>query len=102
MILTGEALAAALEANSGKITFEVGEGLYQNVQIICTDYSVDGNEDTNTLDFTIRNVSVSSSTFMIFWANKALRWGVIAFVSMAGISVGAVIIFKNKKRKIVN
>jgi len=44
-------------------------------------------------------VSVSSSVFMIFWANKPLRWGTIGGVSAAAIALGAFIILKKKKRK---
>lgn len=97
--LTGEALMTELEANGGKITFEIAEGLYQNVQIICTDCATGETEETNTHDTTIKNVSVSSSVFMIFWANKPLRWGTIGGVSAAAIALAVFIILKKKKRK---
>lgn len=97
--LTGEALTAELEANGGKITFEIAEGLYQNVQIICTDYATGDAEDTNTYDTTIKNVSVSSSVFMIFWANKPLRWGTIGGLGAIVIAVAVFVVLKNKKRK---
>jgi len=96
--LTGEALMTELEANGGKITFEIAEGLYQNVQIICTDCATGETEETNTHDTTIKNVSVSSSVFMIFWANKPLRWGTIGGVSAAAIALSVFIILKKKKR----
>ena len=96
--LTGEALMTELEANGGKITFEIAEGLYQNVQIICTDCATGETEETNTHDTTIKNVSVSSSVFMIFWANKPLRWGTIGGVSAAAIALAVFIILKKKKR----
>ena len=98
--LTGDALMAELEANGGKITFEIAEGLYQNVQIICTDCATGETEDTNTHDITIKNVSVSSSVFMIFWANKPLRWGTIGGVSAAAIALAVFIILKKKKRNV--
>ena len=96
--LTGDALMTELEANGGKITFEIAEGLYQNVQIICTDCATGETEETNTHDTTIKNVSVSSSVFMIFWANKPLRWGTIGGVSAAAIALAVFIILKKKKR----
>ncbi len=96
--LTGEALMTELEANGGKITFEMAEGLYQNVQIICTDCATGETEETNTHDTTIKNVSVSTSVFMIFWANKPLRWGTIGGVSAAAIALAVFIILKKKKR----
>lgn len=96
--LTGDALMTELEANGGKITFEIAEGLYQNVQIICTDCATGETEETNTHDTTIKNVSVSSSVFMIFWANKPLRWGTIGGVSAAAIALTVFIILKKKKR----
>jgi len=98
--LSGEELAAELEANGGKITFEVAEGLYQNVQIVCTDHAIGDSGDTNTFDETARNVSVSSSVFMIFWANRALRWGTIGGVGAAAAGLGVFLGIK-KKRKIV-
>ena len=97
--LSGEALIAELEAKDGMIQFEVGEGLYQNVQIICTDCATDASGATNTYEETVSNVSVSTSGFMIFWANKPLRWGVIGGVSAVIIAVAALVILKKKKAK---
>ena len=96
--LEGEDFADALEANGGMITFEIEEGLYQNVQIICADCAVDGNGKTNTLDMTVTNVSVSSNIFLIFWANTALRWGTIIGLSAALIVLIAVLVSKKKKK----
>ena len=98
--LADQALLNELEANGGTITFEIAEGLYQNVQIICTDCSIGNSEATNTYDSTVNNVSVSSSVFMIFWANKPLRWGTIGGVSAATVALAtATVIIKKKKRK---
>ncbi len=97
--LSGDALIAALKENGGKITFEVAKGLYQNIQIVCTDEATGDGEETNTYDVTIKNVSVSSSAFMIFWANKPLRWGTIGGVSALLIGLVVFIVLKKKKRK---
>lgn len=95
--LQGDALEKSLTENDGKITFELEEGLYQNVRIICDDYA-DCDGDENVLyDETFTNVSVSSSAFMIFWANKPLRWGVIG--GIGAICIGAVLLMLLKKRK---
>ena len=95
--LSGDALVKALEENDGKLTFVLKEDLYQNVRIECTDCAVDEDGETNTYNYLYTNVSVSSSAFMIFWANKALRWGSIGGVLL----LTAVIIFLivSKKRK---
>ena len=97
--LSGDALMAELEANDGMITFGIAEGLYQNVQIICTDCATDGSGATNAQTITITNVSVSSSIFMIFWADKLLRWSTIGGVSAATIGVAVFAIIRKKKLK---
>lgn len=98
--LSGEAFANELEAQDGKIMFEVSTGLYQNVQIICDDQSVGETQNSNVYDVTFKNISVSSSMFMIFWANKPLRWGVIGAISLAGVGSGIFAFAFKKKRKI--
>jgi len=97
--LSEEALHEALENNDGKITFEIAEGLYQNVQIICSDYASGEGDDTNTNDITYSNISVSSSIVKIFWANKPLRWGTIAGVIVLIGGLTALIVLKKKKVK---
>ena len=95
--LQGEDFENALAENDGKITFELEEGLYQNIRIICDDYADYGSEENVIYDETFTNVSVSSSAFMIFWANKPLRWGVIG--GTGGIGIGAALLALLKKRK---
>ena len=97
--LVGQDLEDALEVNGGSISFEIPEGLYQNVRIICTDCATGETEETNTFDTTVENVSVSTSVFMIFWANKPLRWGTIGGVSAAVIALVVFIVLKKKKNK---
>ena len=88
-----------MEVNGGSISFEIPEGLYQNVRIICTDCATGETEATNSFDTTVENVSVSTSVFMIFWANKPLRWGTIGGVSAAVIALVVFIVLKKKKNK---
>lgn len=93
--LSGDELSEAIA--NGNITFELGEGLYQNVQIICEDYA--GNISGAETDEIYSNVSVSSSAFMIFWANKPLRWGSIAGVVLLTSAIVFIIIFKKRKQE---
>ena len=95
--LQGEDFENALVENDGKITFELEEGLYQNVRIICDDYADYGSGENIIYDETFTNVSVSSSAFMIFWTNKPLRWGVIG--GTGGIGIVAALLALLKKRK---
>lgn len=98
--LSGEALEKHLETNNGKLNFEVTEGLYQNFKIVCADISHNGDGKTNIYEEVITNVSVSSSVFMIFWANKTLRWSTIGGVGMAMlIACATIVILKSKKSK---
>lgn len=97
--LSGEELEQALEANEGKITFELSEGLYQNIQVICSDYAVDKTTNTNVYKTTIRSVSVSTNAFMIFWANQLLRWGTIVGIVAIALAVTLIVINKRKKRE---
>ncbi len=97
--LSGEALIKALEENSGKIEFNIAEGLYQNIQIICNDSSAGEDGKNNMYDKTFTNVSVSSSGFMIFWANKPLRWGSMAGVMILAAAIVFFITYKKRKNK---
>ena len=97
--LSDEALEKALEEGDGKIEFIISKGLYQNVQIICDDRAVNEEGKSNTYDETFTNISVSSSGFMIFWANKPLRWGSIAGVILLSVAIIFFIIFKKRKKE---
>lgn len=95
--LSGDALKAALEANGGALTFELEEGLYQNVQIICKD-SAGNDADGNTFEVTYKNVSVSTNAFMIFWANKPLRFGTIGGASALIAALVVLLVLKRRRR----
>lgn len=96
--LSGDELTAALDENDGKITFEIEEGLYQNVQIICTDCAIDGEGNTNTYDMTFYQVSVSSSAVKMLFASKGMRYGIIGGIVLI-IGGAALLIFRRKKVK---
>ena len=91
--LSGDELLNAVE--NGEITFELGEGLYQNVQIICEDCA--GNVVGAQADEIYSNITISSNAFMIFWANKPARWGTIAGLGL--LVAAAIVIIVLKKRK---
>lgn len=88
----------ALDKGNRQLTFQVSEGLYQNVKITCDDEAYSGDEENILFNTTITNVSVTSSAFLIFWANKPLRWGVIAGIVVV-IALSVFIIVKVSKRK---
>ena len=97
--LSGAELDKALADGAGKLTFEIEEGLYQNVEILCEDYSV-GDADSGSNEYTevFSNVSVSTSRIKILWANKTLRYFVFGGVGvMAGFFF--LILFKRRKKK---
>uniref|UniRef100_UPI00405752A6 hypothetical protein n=1 Tax=Agathobacter sp. TaxID=2021311 RepID=UPI00405752A6 len=96
--LSGDALLESLETNNGMITFEIKEGLFQNIQIICNDCAVDAEGNTNTYDEVFKQVSVTTSAFMIFWANKVLRYGVIGG-SIAAVGSGMVFVLFRRRKK---
>lgn len=100
--LEGSELDDALIENGGILSFDIGEGLYQNVRIICTDNSFDENGLANTYDETIKNVSVTASSVMIFWANKPLRNAVIGGGAVAVSGAVVVPLAIGKKRILVS
>ena len=96
--MSGEQLQDYLLENGGKIEFKVPDGYRQSVQIICTDYAVDADGNVNTYVETLKDITVSPSPFMMFFADKPLFYGVIGGVS----AILAIIIFlvvKKKKQK---
>ena len=95
--LSGDALEEALEKSNGEISFEISEGLYQNIEIICNDYAVNDDGETNTYQETFTNISVSANALMIFWANKPLRYGSIA--GALAVAGGIFFIIWKKKNK---
>ncbi len=95
--VSGQELLDLLEENGGKVNLEIEEGLYQNVQIICSDCSLGEAGQTNVSEQIVRNVSVSSSAFMIFWSNKALRFGSIGGIFAIIAAIVVVIVVKKKR-----
>ena len=94
--LEGQQLWDALESGDGKLTFDIETGLYQNVRVACSDSAADAEGKFNTYDETVKNISVSSSGFMIFWANTGLRYGTIGGL-LAVITAAVLLLIKRKK-----
>ena len=58
--------------------------------------------DNIIYDETITNVSVASSAFLIFWANKPLRWGSIGGVVALSGAIAALAIIKKRKKGVIS
>lgn len=93
--LSGTQLVEALEANENKLTFELGEGMYQNVEIICIDKS--GNEFVSGEEYF--NVTISPSGMVILWANPVFKWSLFGVGAAAAAGVILVVILKKKKKE---
>lgn len=97
--LSGKDFEKALETGNGKVAFDIPEGLYQNVRIVCDDKAYYGKEKNVIYDETFTNVSVTPSAFLIYWANKPLRYATLGgILAVAGAIIFLVI---RKKKKIV-
>lgn len=94
--LSGEELLKALEENGGMLSFEIEEGLYQNVRVVCKDCSIGDDGSVNTFEELFTEVSVSSSTVKILWANRNLRYGVLGGV--AGLSLLIILLAVKRKK----
>ena len=93
--LSDDALNKELEKNSGKLSFDIKEGLYQQVRITSSDCSVDTDNNTNTYQETFTNVSVSTSFIKILWANTALKYTALIVIILIAAAVIVLIIYKN-------
>ena len=96
--MSGEDFLTYLTENGGKVTFTVPEGLENQVQIICNDYAVNADGETNEFNETFTKVTVSQSQWIIFYANKPLFYGTIAGVVLLAGGIVALIVFLKKKK----
>lgn len=101
-------LKSALESNDGKLTFEIEEGLYQNVRIVCLDMASEiedvkevsaSAENENVYNQLFEDVSVTSNTFLIFWANRPLRWSVIIGIVLLIAAGVFFVVMKRRKNQ---
>ena len=70
---------------------------YQNVKIKAEDMAGSDEEDPNTYDQTIMNVSVTPNGFLIFWANRPLRYGIIG--GLAAFAALFIFLLVRKRKK---
>ena len=94
-MLEGENLINAIENSNNRLTFEIGEGVYQSVEIICVDSA--GNEYVSADNFS--KVTVSPNGLVIFWANPVARFGVIGGSVIIAAAFVLVVLLKRKKKK---
>lgn len=93
--MEGEALLEHLESNSGKVVFEIPQGVNQKISIACTDAA--GNA-APIEDSTYDNVTVSTEWYIMLLANKALLYGGAAGVVAVGGGTGFGIHFLRKRK----
>lgn len=96
--LSGDDLQKALEEGGGKISFEIEEGMYQNIQVICDDCAFDGSGTSNVYNETFKEVSVSTNAFAIFFASRTVRYVSIAVVVAITALIILLVIFKKRKK----
>ena len=95
--MSGEQLQDYLLENGGKIEFKVPEGYRQSVQIICTDYAVDADGNVNTYTETLKDITVSPSGLMMFYAYKPVFYGTIG--GLAALLTLIIFLLAKKKKK---
>lgn len=96
--LEGDELETYLAEHDGRISFEIPEGLEQQVTVSCSDHAVKEDGSTNTYNQTFDNVTVSTSKMIIFFANKPLFYGVILVCCAAAAGVIGFVIWKKKEK----
>ena len=97
--MSGQELLDYLEANDGKIVFTIPKGLENQIQIICSDCAAKSDGMANCYNESFSKVTVSSSGFVIFYANKPLFFGTIGGVVLVAALIIILILKKKKKEK---
>ena len=97
--MSGDELLNYLVEHDGKITFIVPEGLENKVQIICNDCAVNAAGDTNEYNEVFERVTVSQSTWVIYYANKPLFYGTVAGVIALVAGCVTLIVLKRRKKE---
>lgn len=97
-----EELTKQLAENNGQVDFEIPNGIGQNIKIMCCDYAKQEDGSTNTYEEMFTNITVSTNSMVIFFANKPLFYGVIGggVGSVAVVSGTAVYFGRRRKHKI--
>ncbi|MBQ4260115.1 MAG: hypothetical protein IJB84_07660 [Lachnospiraceae bacterium] len=98
--MSGEELLAHIRENNGTITFTVPEGLEHQVRIICNDCAVNADGQTNEFNELYTKVTVSQSSWIIFYANKPLFYGSIAGVLLLTAGIAFLVWFRKRREAI--
>lgn len=77
----GEELLESMEANGGRVTFEIPQGVNQEVSIICTDAA------GNVYEKRYKNITVSTEWYIMLLANRAVLYGGIAGIVLSAAAV---------------
>ncbi len=94
---SGEELLKYLDENGGKITFIIPNVVEAQIQIICNDCAIDDNGKSNEYNMVFKDITVSPSGIVIFYANKPLFYGSIAGISLLVVGIALIIIMKKRK-----
>lgn len=95
--MEGEEFLTYLSENNGQVTFAIPSGYQNTVQIICNDCAVDNQGKTNEYNEIFEKVTVSTSGWVIFYANKPVFYGCIAAVVV--VAGGIIVLIAAKRRK---
>jgi len=95
--MSGEAFLKYLEENDGKVIITIPEGLNNQVQIVCSDCTINAEGMPNEYNELFAHVTVSQNQWIIFYANKPLFYGCIA--GALAILLLIIILLKRKKNK---
>lgn len=95
--MSGEELLKYLEANDGKVTLTIPEGLNNQIRILCNDCALDEDGNANAYSEIFAKVTVSPSVLVIFFANKPLFYGTIG--GAIGLVILLVVVLKHGKSK---
>lgn len=95
--ISGEKLEEALSAGNGQLTFELGLGEYETIQILCSDCSIREDGSTGVTEILIKDVIITNSEIVAIW-NDYKYPIIVAIVALIAIPTG-IVFFRKKKAK---
>lgn len=100
--MSGDEFEKYLADNNGKVILTIPEGLGNQVEFICNDYTLNSEGKSNEYNKVYSNITISQSSWVIFYANKPLFYGSIAAVLIVISTIIFLIIFIAHRRKSKN
>lgn len=94
--MEGAALWDYLTANGGQAEFKIPEGYQQKVVVICEDQAYGADGASNVHRVVYENVTVSNDNWVIFYANKPLRYGTLG--GILALLLFLILFFKRRKK----